>query len=381
MPRIVYKTMRLSAERRAIIEQADQLIYTYQRQGYTLTLRQLYYQFVAQDLFPDSWREKNAAGEAVGTKNTQQNYKKLGDVISDGRMCGLLDWEAIEDRTRELAAVAHWTSPADILDNAARAFHVDKWSTQPKRVEVWIEKDALEGIANQAAHALDTAVFSCRGYSSMSSLWAAARRLKEYLLCGQRPVLLHLGDHDPSGLDMTRDIRERLNAFLMVDLAREACGGLDPEDEARVLAGEVNGNIVAAIASLIRQEDESMVWDRELVAVQRIALTREQVRRYNPPPNPAKETDARFAQYKAQHGTESWELDALEPSVLAGLIQREIREHLESAIYDTRLAEEKGHVRDLAKAAAHWNSGLADHIATLDLPDEEKARKKGRKKP
>lgn len=53
------------------------------------------------------------------------------------------------------------------------------------------------------------------------------------------------------------------------------------------------------------------------VEVRRLALNMEQVRKYDPPPNPAKVTDSRFAAYCDQFGDESWELDALSPKVVA----------------------------------------------------------------
>ena len=82
-----------------VIEHADAIIKEYQEQGFVLTLRQLYYQFVARSLIP----------------NRQAEYKRLGQIVNDGRLAGLLDWEGIEDRTRNLQARPHWFSPADTI--------------------------------------------------------------------------------------------------------------------------------------------------------------------------------------------------------------------------------------------------------------------------
>lgn len=153
MPKIKYKEMTFSETKSEIIRAANRIIDAYREQGYRLTLRQLYYRFVADDLFPESWSDASAGG----TKNTQKNYGKLGDIISDGRMAGYIDWEAIEDRTRQLEAVPHWDDPAEIVSACERSFRLDKWDDQPCRIECWVEKDALEGIVMQAAHALDVA--------------------------------------------------------------------------------------------------------------------------------------------------------------------------------------------------------------------------------
>jgi hypothetical protein len=114
----------------AIIARAEAICTEYQAQGYDLTLRQLYYQFVARGYIP----------------NKDTEYKRLGSIINDARLAGQLDWDFIVDRTRNLRTLGHWDDPSDIVDSAAESFRVDKWSTQPTRIEVWIEKDALVGV-------------------------------------------------------------------------------------------------------------------------------------------------------------------------------------------------------------------------------------------
>jgi hypothetical protein len=260
VPQIAYIDKTFTGKSLAVIDQANQICADYQRQGYDLTLRQLYYQFVSRDL--------------IANKDTE--YKRLGNIINDARLAGLLDWNYIVDRTRNLRGLAHWDNPGDILDGAAFGYRTDRWANQPYHVEVWIEKDALVGVIAGACDRLDVPYFSCRGYTSQSELWGAARRLIYRTKAGQKNVIIHLGDHDPSGIDMTRDITDRLALF-----GAEA-------------------------------------------TVERIALNMDQVRRYSPPPNPAKLTDARAEGYIATHGTSSWELDALDPSTLDALVQSHI---------------------------------------------------------
>jgi hypothetical protein len=276
MPKIQYEDKNLRPKALRIIEQANEIIATYTAQGYDLTLRQLYYQFVSRDLIP----------------NKQSEYKKLGGVISDGRRAGLIDWLAIVDRTRNLRGLSHWDNPGDYI--MPDGYTVDKWESQPHRVEVWIEKDALAGVFQRVCNELDVPYFSCRGYTSDSEIWAAAQRLKRYERNGQAPIILHFGDHDPSGIDMTRDIRERI----------ELLGG--PE-----------------------------------LDVRRLALNMDQVQEYDPPPNPAKDVDPRFKGYIAKYGDESWELDALEPSVLAELVRGEIEGLLDQDAWEEKEREEQ----------------------------------------
>ena len=157
------------------------------------------------------------------------------------------------------------------------------------------------GVFEPVCEELDVPLFSCRGYTSQSEVWGAAQRLERYLMAGQEIVILHFDDHDPSGLDMTRDIRERLQLFLLHDwIHYEDERHTWPPDERREW--------------LIR-EHEARGWDGRL-DVRRLALTWDEVQQYSPPPNPAKSTDARYRKYTEEFGQESWELDALEPTVL-----------------------------------------------------------------
>jgi len=287
MPKICYVSKRFSQSSLEIIEMANRIIESYAAQGLSLTLRQLYYQFVARDLIP----------------NKQSEYKRLGSVINDARLAGMIDWEAIVDRTRNLQANSHWRSPRGILQSAASSFYMDHWVDQEYRPEVWIEKDALVGVIEGICRELDVPYFSCRGYTSQSEMWSAAQRLLSY---EQTPVVIHLGDHDPSGIDMSRDIEDRLNLFM-------------------------NG--------------------RGLI-FRRIALNSDQIDEYNPPPNPTKLTDSRASGYIEIHGYESWELDALEPSVMRYLIDSEVGNFMDRGLFDEvegRIEEHKQRLYTIAE--------------------------------
>jgi len=218
-----------------------------------------------------------------------------------------------------IETLAHWNDPAEIVATTARAFNVDRWARQPQRVEGWIEKDALVGVIAGVCDRNDVPYFSCRGYTSQSEMWGAARRIGRYLDAGSEAVtVLHLGDHDPSGLDMTRDIRARLKLFLAGD-------GYDPD----------------------------------LVTVERIALTKDQVLLYTPPPNPAKIDDPRAAAYIARFGHESWELDALDPPTLVALIENEIKTRRDDGLWQEDTERQQACRRQLAEVAARWDEVVA----------------------
>ena len=144
-----------------------------------MTLRQLYYQFIARDMLPDSWidAEYNLKERPpADTKNTLKNYKRLGDVISDGRLAGKIDWDAIEDRTRNLLSSPHWSSPGSIV-RLCRSIRRRPVGRQENYVEVWVEKEALIGVLEGVCTELDVPYFACKGYTSQSEMWGASQRL------------------------------------------------------------------------------------------------------------------------------------------------------------------------------------------------------------
>lgn len=294
MPREAYIERRFSPSSMELITKADEICRSYTAQGFDLTLRQLYYQFVARDLLP----------------NKQSEYKRLGAVINDARLAGLLDWDYIVDRTRNLRGLPHWDNPHSVIRSAASSYRTERWAGQPHRVEVWIEKDALVGVITRVCQRYDVDYFSCRGYTSQSELWGAAQRMIGYQRAGQKPVIIHLGDHDPSGVDMTRDIQERMRLF---------------------------------------EAD---------VEVRRIALNMDQVREHNPPPNPAKLTDSRAGGYIREHGRSSWELDALEPALLDQLIEENIWE-----CRDVDLWDQATQAMDRERALLRTVAGRWDEVA------------------
>ncbi len=279
MPKIAYIKRRFASKRMVVINQANKIIDEMMADGYSLTLRQLHYQFVARDI--------------PGYANDQEHYKRLGETINDARMAGLVDWDAIVDRTRALRALPAWSSPSNIIDACASQFRTDRWKDQPNRVEVWIEKDALTGVIERICNELHVPFFSCRGYTSQSEMWGAAMRLQSYADLGQRPVILHFGDHDPSGVDMTRDIQDRLITF-----------GVD-------------------------------------TLVDRLALNFDQVEQYQPPPNFTKAKDSRTPAYIERFGKDCWELDALDPKTLTGLIRDRIWELIDEEKWEEAETRDK----------------------------------------
>lgn len=297
---ICYEDRNFQGKTRAVIVAANEIISEYQKQGFILTLRQLYYQFVSRDLIANNDRE----------------YKKLGETITAARLAGKISWDAIEDRNR---GVLQWpvNDEDTLISQLPNRLMLDLMEGQDHYVEVWVEKDALSSVVQRACGTTRTPYMACKGYLSASEAWRAGRRMRAALHRGQRPVVIHLGDHDPSGIDMTRDNEDRLCLF-------------------------AEGEVV----------------------VHRIALNRDQIDHYKPPENPTKLTDSRADDYIQQHGYSCWELDALEPTVLVNLIKTEIDNLIDRDLLDQKLAEEDERTDSLRKLHDNWDA-VQDFLNTL----------------
>lgn len=306
MTLIAYIDGTIGPKNMEIIDLANRIVAEYQRNNIELTLRALYYRFVARHpLVLDPSGEK---------PNTQANYKRLGEIINRGRYLGLVSWEAITDITRELATLNHWTSPASILAAVRAQYREDLWRDMPVVYEQWIEKDAGVGTIKGVCEANDVPYFSARGNCSSSEMWVAGQRILDRLNRGVRTVVGYGGDHDPKGVDMTRDIQERLSRFV-----------------------------------------------GEEVEVRRLFLNMDQVELYNPPPNPLKEGDSTKNKYRDLYGDEAWELDALDPLVIRDLIQE--------AIDDVRGMDPDTWDRNVARMAKQ-KAKLAEMIDAFEDPDD-----------
>ncbi len=289
-----YKSWNPRAEAKYMIMHAQDIILEYKAKGYILTLRQLYYQFVAKGLLEE---------------NSDKMYKMLGTYINRARMAGMISWEAIEDRNR--GHIGYWYDE-DIMNpirDLPTQIRYDRWDRQEWYIEVWVEKEALGNVVSRACRPLLVPYLSCKGYLSASEAWRAGRRFKEKLEFGHKCLLIHLGDHDPSGIDMTRDNKERLDMF-------------------------------------------TEKWDS--VQVERIALNMDQIRKYKPAPNPAKLTDTRSKGYRAEYGPNSWELDALDPQIIENMITEEIEHHIDWDSWEQAKREEFDAKAKLSNVYDRW---------------------------
>ena len=271
----------------------------YEAEGYDLSLRQLYYQLVARDMI----------------ENSPKSYKRIVDLMGKARLAGLVDWDMIVDRGRNRIVNSHWENPAEIVQAAAQQFQLDKWADQGWHVEVMVEKQALEGVLIPICERLDVPFSANKGYTSLSMLYEAGKRIARLIRTGKKVFIIYLGDHDPSGIDMTRDIRERLEMFA-----------------------------------------------RHQIKVHRAALNMDQVEVLHPPENPAKTTDSRYFAYIEQFGESSWELDAIEPRALANLVEEAVLSVRDDERWGEAVARETEMKDELYTFVQEWQKRNNGHV-------------------
>jgi len=263
-----------------------------------LTVRQIYYRLVSRHII----------------KNIQQEYKYLVGALVDARWNREIPFSAIEDRTRMFIGgddsptdpKSHFEQWLNAFKNCANYYDLPHWSDQQEYVEVWLEKQALQGVFDEVIKEWKVTLFPCRGYPSLTKLYEAAMRLKAVQRTGRAIKILYFGDYDPSGQDIPRKVEEDLTKF-----------GIDLE-------------------------------------LEKIAITKEQIEKYEIPPFPAKTSDPRFAKFAAEYGEDAVELDAIDPKVLQEIIRESITGQFDQAIRDEveeRQEKEREEIQNKVEAA------------------------------
>jgi len=285
-----FRDEKFSKPTKFILDKILEVVDEYQARGILLTVRQTYYQLVGR-----AYIENNA-----------RMFQKVSRIITKARYNGLIDWDIIEDRSRTSLIPYYYKNIPDFLMSVADGYRLDRWAGQEYYLELITEKDALSSVLSPIVYEKYRITFNVvRGYSSVTKLYEMSKRILKAVKAEKKPVILYIGDHDPSGLDMVRDIEERL---------RELTYGLKTE-------------------------------------IVHVALTTEQIERYNPPPNFAKLTDKRAENYIRQFGRESWEVDALRPDILVNILEEAIQSYLDVDLMNRVIEKEAREIMTIKEIA------------------------------
>lgn len=293
-----YQPINFRSESLRLIDLCNETIDEYMSAGLILSLRQLYYVMVTQNTIT----------------NEERSYKNLGKLVSNARLAGMMDWEAIEDRGRQAERASEWSSISSVVESALSSYRLPRLDGQREYVELWVEKQALAGVLEPIADKYHIVLMVNKGYSSQSAMYESAQRInsnQERYGC-EDSTILYLGDLDPSGEDMVRDISDRMEMF------------------------ECYCN------------------------VEKVALTIEQVREYSLPPNPAKLSDSRAALFVEKYGPNSWEVDAIPPRVLQSLISETVEGFIDLETMQVVKDKEKEDKKRLRAAMVNLDKPLGD---------------------
>lgn len=278
-----FRSMHSSSQR--LLDQMIKIIEGYEQRGYKLTVRQLYYQLVSRNVVP----------------NDMSSYQRTSKVLQTGRMTGQVDWDTIVDRARVPRMRQQYPTMGSFVEAVKNSYRCLRWDGQEYYLEVLVEKEALAGILEPVTDKYHVLLLANKGYLSTSAMHDVALRMGMHEQ-DRQCIILYMGDHDPSGMDMVRDIRDRLRGF--------------------------------------------MCYTR----VERIALTMDQVGQHDLPPNPAKRTDPRSRRYSDEYGGRSWELDALNPEILTGILREHILRYLDVRKYEEAIRREQREKDELGRA-------------------------------
>jgi hypothetical protein len=228
------------------------------------TLRQLYYQATVRKL----------------VDKTEAQYDAVGRQLVAMRRAGEIPYSWIADNTRWMRKPRTYSGLKNMLVVTQQTYRRAIWDTQDAYVEIWLEKEALAGVLYEITARWDVPLMVTRGYPSTSFLYEAAEAIQDQ---GKPAYLYYFGDHDPSGVDISRDTERRL---------REFC---DDRGDAVPLHFE------------------------------RVAVNRQQIIDLDLPTRPTKKTDSRSKSFEG----ESVEVDAIRPDLLREMVEARILRHID----------------------------------------------------
>lgn len=263
---------RLQARTIEKLVRINDVVEEYEAMGLVLSVRQLYYQAVSRGFI----------------ENNADEYNGFANLVRDGRMNGIIDWDMIEDRSRVPHKGFGVTGVPGFINTMIGIYKRKRWEGQPEYIELAIEKDAIREIVAPFCDEYGLTLMVTRGYPSVTMVYDCRNRM----LNQNRPCrIIYAGDHDCTGVDIDRSFEETLNKM-----------------GARV-------------------------------TFERIALNLDQTDGLYP--NPTKEGDTRCKKYVEKYGKVGWEVDALPPERLSEIFQSSIKNHLDSKIYQDVLNQEK----------------------------------------
>lgn len=157
---------------------------------------------------------------------TLRTYKALNALTVDMRQKQEIPWGyfSVVRGVNGVSAGSNW-SPSDFFNmykrtflNAKNRYRMPKWLNQDYHVEVWVEKKGLLPNIERYISDMDVQVRALEGFPPWEFVHENIPDIKSYLddrAEGAQIVILYLGDNDPSGWDIDRQLQEVLDHFTL----------------------------------------------------------------------------------------------------------------------------------------------------------------------
>jgi hypothetical protein len=279
--------------------------------GQAITLRQLFYRLVA-------------TGDIA---KTDAAYKKLGRVMSNLREDGTVPWEYLADHVRVTIQARTFDGVEGLLTDSTDFYRRNLMRDQDVAIQLWAESDSIGSVVAPIARRFTIPTFIGRGYTSRGYLWSAAEDAVAAQTAHKDVVIFHVGDYDPSGEDIFRDLEEtmRLYAFAISE-----------------------GYTAKAVRAYFTRLGSMAPGETDWLRFERLALTPTQIAAYRLPSRPAKSSDSRTAKFT---GTGTVEVEALPIDTLLEIVTDAIESEIDpEALRIAKVAEASE--RDIMKRIA-----------------------------
>lgn len=229
---------------------------------------------------------------------TEADFDKVERLVVALRRDGTIPYDKISEGHRERHALHTYESIGQFLGTVKNGYRRDVWGTQPYHVEVWSEKNGLSNAIRPVCDTYRVPYVPTKGQPSLTLLYNSAQEM----MASEKPTrLLYVGDHDATGVNISRVIEDELHEF-----------GVD-------------------------------------VILHRVAVTPEQIATYHLPTRPGKQSDNKHAAFVAAYGPACVEVDALQvvsQDLLPSLIRQAIEPLIDWDVWnETAVAEERDYTR------------------------------------
>ena len=251
-----------------------------------------------------------------GVTKDERGYRRVQRQVLLMRREGLIPYGRIADNNRRRIHNPSYNNLGHALDETAAFYRQALWRDLLIYLEVWTEKDAMVGTMFPVTDPYDVELCVARGHSSETFAWESAETMAKQSEAGKIPVVVYVGDHDPSGVHASEDLRTRLAGFME--------GRVGPEG----------------------------------FHFRRLAVNEDQIQELNLQTRETKRTDPRLRHFEQRFGkgAESVDVDAIHPDRLRKMLADTIEAYIPDDLMAKVQAEEEAAREALEQMASNWRA-------------------------